>query len=330
MPIVSQAQRRWLHWAESEGKVPAGMSERWEDHTPKGKKLPERVMKKEAFFRGFEKRAADTLVEQGQPVPEQSAAGPDPAGGPQPTAAKMMKWNPHGGVDPRTPEEMAQAQAVDLITMPEGVEGAGCGSCQFFRGIDEALGTGFCTHPEVKLDVTTKMHCSRWNAPGTYRAWEAADPSAVPNAGMLGEADQLEQSGLPQAAAMQPPMAGGAPGQPGAEAGMPGEIAPGQAGGGAPGEGVTDTSETKAEKRPAKKGKDEKDAGGHTINVNLGEKKEAFWRGFEKEASAVDLGDRKHWLNDPPAHTDHMTPQQFRDWTKSKAAKPYLKMEMAE
>jgi hypothetical protein len=289
MPLKSEAQRRWMHWAESEGKVPAGMSERWEDHTPKGKKLPERVMTKEAFYRGFEKRAAEVAAAAEAAPAEapqaQAEVGRPGAPGPLAPPEKLLKWNPAGGVDPRSPEEMAQAQAVDLITMPEGVEGAGCGSCQFFRGLDEGLGTGFCTHPEVKLDVTTKMHCSRWNAPGTYRAWEQADPSAVPNAGMLGEADQLAQSGLPEAAAMQPPMGGapgqpGQPGQPGAEAGIPGEIVPGQAAQAGPGEGATDNSETKSEKKPAKKGKDDKDAGGHTINVNLGEKKEAFWRGF--------------------------------------------------
>lgn len=36
MPFVSQAQRRWMHANEPE------MAKRWEEHTPKGRKLPER------------------------------------------------------------------------------------------------------------------------------------------------------------------------------------------------------------------------------------------------------------------------------------------------
>lgn len=40
MPFRSSAQRRWMHANEPE------MADRWEAHTPKGKKLPERVGKK--------------------------------------------------------------------------------------------------------------------------------------------------------------------------------------------------------------------------------------------------------------------------------------------
>lgn len=39
-PFVSEAQRRWMHTNDPE------MAERWEDHTPKGKKLPEKVSSK--------------------------------------------------------------------------------------------------------------------------------------------------------------------------------------------------------------------------------------------------------------------------------------------
>ena len=49
MPIKSKAQRRFLHWAESKGKVPKGTAERWEEETPKGKSLPERLSKKAAI-----------------------------------------------------------------------------------------------------------------------------------------------------------------------------------------------------------------------------------------------------------------------------------------
>lgn len=37
MPFVSQAQRRWMH------KNKPAMADRWEQETPKGKKLPKKV-----------------------------------------------------------------------------------------------------------------------------------------------------------------------------------------------------------------------------------------------------------------------------------------------
>jgi hypothetical protein len=43
MPFKSQAQRRFMYHAESVGKVPKGTAARWQEHTPKGKKLPEKV-----------------------------------------------------------------------------------------------------------------------------------------------------------------------------------------------------------------------------------------------------------------------------------------------
>ena len=36
MPIKSKAQRRWLYWAESKGKMPKGTAAEWEAHTHKG------------------------------------------------------------------------------------------------------------------------------------------------------------------------------------------------------------------------------------------------------------------------------------------------------
>lgn len=48
MPIRSKAQRRWLHWAEGQKKLPEGTAARWEAHTPEGEPLPERVGEKAA------------------------------------------------------------------------------------------------------------------------------------------------------------------------------------------------------------------------------------------------------------------------------------------
>jgi hypothetical protein len=61
MPFKSVSQRRFMYAAEERGDVPKGTAKKWEEHTPKGRKLPERVSKKEtektAFQLGFEKKA---------------------------------------------------------------------------------------------------------------------------------------------------------------------------------------------------------------------------------------------------------------------------------
>lgn len=44
MPFRSEAQRRFMYWAESKGKVPKGTTKKWEEHT-KNKNLPEKVKK---------------------------------------------------------------------------------------------------------------------------------------------------------------------------------------------------------------------------------------------------------------------------------------------
>lgn len=49
MPFKSQAQRRFMYAAESRGDVPKGTAKHWEEATPKGKKLPERVKKEHAM-----------------------------------------------------------------------------------------------------------------------------------------------------------------------------------------------------------------------------------------------------------------------------------------
>lgn len=49
MPFKSQAQRRWMHATHPE------MAKKWEKHTPKGKKLPEKV-KSESLMKRIETR----------------------------------------------------------------------------------------------------------------------------------------------------------------------------------------------------------------------------------------------------------------------------------
>ena len=43
MPFKSEAQRRLFYAKEKRGELPKGTAKKWEKHTPKGKKLPEKV-----------------------------------------------------------------------------------------------------------------------------------------------------------------------------------------------------------------------------------------------------------------------------------------------
>lgn len=45
MPFKSKAQRRKFYAMADRGEISDATVERWEDETPKGKKLPERVKK---------------------------------------------------------------------------------------------------------------------------------------------------------------------------------------------------------------------------------------------------------------------------------------------
>jgi hypothetical protein len=46
MPFKSQSQRKWMYANDPK------MAEKWEEHTPKGKKLPKKVKKKSVKNKG--------------------------------------------------------------------------------------------------------------------------------------------------------------------------------------------------------------------------------------------------------------------------------------
>lgn len=159
MPFKSKAQRRFFYSAESRGDLPKGTAEKWEEHTPKGKKLPDHV--KEAFWAGFVKAAQGEtyLFPEGQTDTERG-----------------LSVNDRGGINPRDENEAGISQAVDLLTLPMEASGASCGNCMHYKTLNPAVGNGVCTNPQVGLEVTTRMHCSLWDAHGVMRGWE--DPSA--------------------------------------------------------------------------------------------------------------------------------------------------------
>ena len=58
MPFKSQAQRRKFYAMEARGEISKGTVKKWESHTPKGKKLPERVKHSSISYAAF----ADELL----------------------------------------------------------------------------------------------------------------------------------------------------------------------------------------------------------------------------------------------------------------------------
>jgi hypothetical protein len=196
MPFKSQKQRGLFYAKMNRGEFSPEMVKKWEEHTPKDKKLPKYVEKKAMannFWSGFSKRAAENFVSANN-----TANHP---GAPE----KLLKWNDHGGVDPREPEEMQAAQAAQLVTLPPDVEGAKCGTCVHFRPITAEMGHGFCTNPMIKMDVTDHMHCINWSHPGVHDPAAAAEQEAQ---------DQQFQQAMGAQQGMQPGMEG----QPGMEA----------------------------------------------------------------------------------------------------------------
>jgi hypothetical protein len=61
--------------------------------------------------------------------------------------------------------EIERAEAADLISIPDDVDGTRCGNCLHFVG-------GYCNHPEVRQPVEEKDCCNHWDHPGTLRPWQ--------------------------------------------------------------------------------------------------------------------------------------------------------------
>lgn len=296
MPFKSEAQRRKFYALKSQGKMDQKTIDEWEAETPDN--IPKRVTKTGAenmnFWSGFSKRAAETYVQPAPTQPELEGAnlGVIPP-------EKTLKWNEQGGVDPRSPEDLQAAEAAGLKTLPLEVEGASCGNCIHFRALNPELGSGFCTNPGVKQDVTNRMLCSLWEHPGTYSAAE-----------QMAEDAMLQQQADEQAAMAGQAVADGDPMaqdimsdfQGGANTGeMPGAgAAESEDAGGIDGtESVGEEGEPAAKPKPKKdnKSKDSgkksesggksESKGGHTININVGKEKvatDAFIQGFAGRA----------------------------------------------
>jgi hypothetical protein len=65
MPFKSKAQRRKFYAMADRGEISDDTVERWEDETPKGKKLPERV-KKSLYDAGRQRALAQLGLATGE------------------------------------------------------------------------------------------------------------------------------------------------------------------------------------------------------------------------------------------------------------------------
>lgn len=293
MPFKSEAQRRKFYALRAQGKMDQKTIDEWESETPDN--IPKRLTKTGAenmkFWSGFSKRAAETYV---QPAPSQPELEGANLGVIPPE--KTLKWNEQGGVDPRSPEDLQAAEAAGLKTLPLEVEGASCGNCIHFRALNPELGSGFCTNPGVKQDVTNRMLCSLWEHPGTYSAAEQMAEDAMlqqqadEQAAMAGQA---VADGDPMAQDIMSDFQGGdAPGMPGAGAAE----SEGGLGGAEPtGEGDAPAAASKPKKdnkskdsgKKSEGGSKSENKGGHTFNINVGKDKvasDAFITGFVRRS----------------------------------------------
>lgn len=255
MPFSSKAQRRKFYALKAQGKMSQKTIDEWEKETPA--KIPERVMKKKAFLAGFYKRAAEVYV-----APAQGDG----------THARALMWNDQGGVDPRTPEDLDVAASVGLLTLPSEESGASCANCSYFRLLDGSLGSGFCTNPQVKQDVTVRMLCSVWEHEGSRRPYEDVGVELPTGQGMQGGQPSLANDIMSDI--------GG-----GAEVPLEEGTAPLEDEATPPQEKKSDAQDDTGNPRRETSSGPQK----HTININVGHDKKAFLEGFQKEATNIHM-----------------------------------------
>lgn len=92
----------------------------------------------------------------------------------------------------RPPEssQLERAEHSDLITLPDGIEGTNCGNCEYVRET-------YCVHPEVDQEVSPRMCCKYWDAPGTHRAWKDTGEKGIKGRWVTMPADGPGGSGSP-------------------------------------------------------------------------------------------------------------------------------------
>ena len=84
-------------------------------------------------------------------------------------AKEPLKKNGQGGFDPQGESQTNKFKKVDLITLPQNVEGTNCSNCRF---VGEKDGKSYCEHKDVHEYVTKRMCCALWDNKGVMRRWK--------------------------------------------------------------------------------------------------------------------------------------------------------------
>jgi hypothetical protein len=66
---------------------------------------------------------------------------------------------------------LARAKEVDLITLPDDVEGTNCYNCKWIS-MHKGKHGSMCTHPKVRQYVNERMCCILWSNKGEFRPFK--------------------------------------------------------------------------------------------------------------------------------------------------------------
>jgi hypothetical protein len=80
----------------------------------------------------------------------------------------MIRDNAQGGVNETDKLALERAKKVDLITLPDDIEGTNCYNCKWISG-HKSKNHAMCTHPKVRQFVNERMCCILWTNEGEYR-----------------------------------------------------------------------------------------------------------------------------------------------------------------
>lgn len=83
---------------------------------------------------------------------------------------KNKNKNSAGGLEPNNNKQKQVFKKVDLITLPEGVEGTNCWNCEYITKKNKSQ--GFCAHEDIQQWVTKRMCCAKWDHPKVKRSWD--------------------------------------------------------------------------------------------------------------------------------------------------------------
>jgi hypothetical protein len=83
----------------------------------------------------------------------------------------MVKENKLGGVNEMDKPALERAKKVDLITLPDDIDGTNCYNCKWISSHKNEY-DAMCTHPKVRQYVNERMCCIMWSRTGEYRPFQ--------------------------------------------------------------------------------------------------------------------------------------------------------------